>query len=117
MPGAYCSSDCSDQCSFCNLVECRDGVWSRAEVFPLPCLDCEQMCEYSVAPACAGGAPDQATCVVGCEEVRAGPCRIEFSDVLACIGEAPTFTCDVEERPVVLGCEGEFIALYACLGL
>jgi hypothetical protein len=116
-PGAFCSSDCSDVCSFCNVLQCEDGVWSRMEVFPFPCIDCDQMCEYSVAAGCAGGAPDQATCVTGCEEVRAGPCRIEFSGVLACIGDAPAFTCDDAARPVVVGCEAEFDVLYECLGI
>ena len=117
VPGAYCSSDCSDQCQFCNILECRDGAWGNAEVFPVPCLECEPLCELSVAAGCAAGAPDQAACVTGCQEIMAGPCSIEHSDTRACAGETPTFTCDAEGRPIVAGCEDDFTALYACLGL
>ena len=115
--GEFCSTDCSDQCSFCNVLECVDGAWSRVEVPPAPCLDCAEMCPFVVAAGCAGGPPDQAACVMGCEEVRAGPCAIEQSDAFACTGTAPTFACDAEGRPHVLGCEAAFTTLYACLGL
>jgi hypothetical protein len=117
MPGAFCSSDCSDQCQFCNVLECRDGTWHNMEAFPVQCLDCDGVCVHSVAAGCPAGAPDQAACVMGCQDIMAGPCKIEFSDARACVGETPTFSCDGEGRPIVVGCEDEFTALYACLGI
>ena len=117
VPESSCSIGCEDQCSFCNVYECQDGVWKRNEVSPLPCIDCEQMCEYSVPAGCPSGPPDHATCVSGCEDLRVGPCTIEFSYMLACIGEAPAFTCDAAGRPVVATCEQAFADLYACIGI
>ncbi|MDC0716726.1 hypothetical protein [Nannocystis bainbridge] len=112
--GASCSTDCSDQCSFCNAWVCSEGAWQRVEVFPEPCLECEALCDLVIVPMCAGGPPDPAACVAGCEESKAGACKAEFSDLRACAGEQPTFTCDAAERPLVAGCEDPFAAFYAC---
>jgi hypothetical protein len=46
-----------------------------------------------------------------------GQVSLELSDARACIGETPTFTCDADGRPIVVGCEDDFTALYACLGI
>lgn len=38
--GAFCGGPCTDECSFCNLLACREGTWQRMEAFPLPCYEC-----------------------------------------------------------------------------
>jgi hypothetical protein len=115
--GASCSSGCADQCEFCNILSCEAGTWQRVEVFPAPCLSCMEVCAFTIQPMCAAGPPDEAACVAGCEEGRAGECKIPFSNMLACIGGEPVFTCDAAERPEVAGCEAQFAELYACLGV
>jgi hypothetical protein len=113
--GEYCSGDCSDQCSFCNVLRCEGGTWQGLEVFPANCLGCEELCDL-VAPAmCPGGPPDTASCVSGCEDNKVGRCKAQFSDVRACAAEKQVFTCDMEGRPVAEGCEAQFEAFYACL--
>ncbi|PCC68885.1 hypothetical protein SAMN02745121_07585 [Nannocystis exedens] len=112
--GASCSTDCSDKCLFCNKWTCSEGMWHRIEVFPEPCLECDAICDFVIVPMCAGGPPDEAECVAGCEASKVGACKAEFSDLRACAGEQPTFTCDDAERPVVAGCEDVFTAFYAC---
>ncbi|MCY1013557.1 hypothetical protein OV079_50130 [Nannocystis pusilla] len=112
--GASCSTDCSDQCQFCNKWTCSEGMWTRIEVFPEPCLECDAICDFVIVPMCAGGPPDKAACVAGCEDSKAGACKAEFSDLRACAGEQPTFTCDDAQRPLVAGCEDAFTAFYAC---
>ncbi|MCY1054035.1 hypothetical protein [Nannocystis sp. SCPEA4] len=112
--GASCSTDCSDQCSFCNSWVCQGGLWQHFEVFPAPCLECDAICDFVIVPMCAGGPPDKAACVTGCEENKVGDCKAEFSALRACAGEQPTFTCDMSGRPEVAGCEDKFTAFYAC---
>lgn len=116
MEGASCSTGCEDQCQFCNLVSCEGGVWKALEVFPADCLDCPEICPFTVMAMCANGPPDEAACVAGCMDGMAA-CKIEFSDMLACAGSMPTFMCNADERPTIAGCETRFDALYACLGL
>lgn len=113
--GASCSTDCSDQCQFCNSWMCQGGVWMRLEVFPAPCLECDALCDFVIAPMCPGGPPDKAACVSGCEDNKVGACKAEFSALRGCAGEQPTFTCDMAERPVVAGCEAQFTTFYDCL--
>jgi hypothetical protein len=36
---AHCGS-CTDECSFCHVVSCVNGVWTGFEVPPAPCFDC-----------------------------------------------------------------------------
>ncbi|WAS91602.1 hypothetical protein [Nannocystis punicea] len=112
--GASCSTDCSDQCSFCNAWTCQDGLWQHLEVFPEPCLECDAICDFVIVPMCPGGPPDKAACVTGCEANKTGACKAEFSDLRACAGEQPTFICDMSGRPLVAGCEAEFPAFYDC---
>lgn len=112
--GASCSTDCSDVCLFCNRWTCSEGTWQRIEVFPEPCLECDAICDFVIVPMCAGGPPDKAACVAGCEDSKAGACKAEFSDLRACAGEQPTFTCDDAQRPLVAGCEAAFTAFYDC---
>jgi len=39
--GTFCGADrCTDMCQFCNLTECRNGVWQAIEVAPVPCFSC-----------------------------------------------------------------------------
>jgi hypothetical protein len=38
--GTVCGGPCTDACSFCNLLRCDGGTWSRMEVFPAPCFEC-----------------------------------------------------------------------------
>lgn len=113
--GDFCSSGCEDPCMFCNVMNCTNGVWTRVEVFPAPCLSCEEVCVPVVAAQCAGGPPDQAACVQGCNQNQMGACKIAFNQMLACIGPSPTFTCDVMTRPTVAGCEMQFEKLYMCI--
>ena len=115
--GTYCNTGCEDQCQFCNIVMCSEGVWQNLEAPPAPCLECEQLCPFTVMPMCANGPPDEAGCVTGCKATMTGPCSAEFSATRACAGFEPTFTCDGSDRPVVAGCETEFDALYMCLGI
>lgn len=114
-PGAFCSPGCQDPCQFCNVLECVDGTWQPAEVFPAPCLSCDEVCPPVLAANCPGGPPDLAACVAGCMQNQAGRCQLAFHQMLACIGPAPTFTCDMLGRPSAAGCETQFDALYACL--
>lgn len=46
-PGQFCGSELcgGGPCEFCNIIECRDGTWMAAEVFPAPCFSCgEERC-------------------------------------------------------------------------
>ena|GEM_PF-6806931 len=113
--GAFCSTGCEDPCSFCNILNCTNGVWTNVEVFPAPCLSCMDVCVPVVAAQCSGGPPDQMACVQGCDQNQMGPCKIVFNQMLACIGPSPTFTCDAMNRPTVTGCEMQFDNLYACI--
>ena len=113
--GGYCNSGCEDQCQFCNVLMCSEGTWHHLEAPPAPCLDCDEVCPFTVMPMCANGPPDEPTCVAGCQDVMAGPCNLEFSAARACAGFTPTFTCDTTDRPTITGCEAQFDALYACL--
>jgi hypothetical protein len=115
--GESCSPGCEDPCSFCNVKICTNGVWSNVEAFPAPCLSCEDVCVPVVDAKCAGGPPDQAACVQGCEMNQMGNCKIAFNQMLACVGSTPTFTCDAMTRPTVVNCDMEFEKLYTCLGL
>lgn len=115
--GTFCNSGCQDQCSFCNILKCENGAWTGLEAPPAPCLGCDELCNYTVVPMCAGGPPDLETCVAGCNDAMAGPCNIEFSALRACAGPSPTFTCDAMTRPLVAGCESQFEAFYACSDL
>ena len=107
--GQSCSTGCQDPCEFCNVVQCENGTWKSLEVHPFPCLDCESVCEFVLPAACAGGPPDQATCVAGCMDSLAGECKLPFDKMLGCIGTQPTFTCNAETRPTVACCYGEAI--------
>lgn len=115
--GASCGSDCSNVCEFCNILTCQSGSWQNTEVLPFPCLDCDEICGLTVVPMCPGGPPDEATCISGCMDALAGPCEAEFSELLACAGTTPTFTCGADTRPLIAGCESEFNSYYACAGL
>lgn len=115
--GTFCNAGCQDQCSFCNILHCENGAWTRLEAPPAPCLGCDELCDYTVVPMCAGGPPDLETCVAGCNDAMAGPCNVEFSALRACAGPSPTFTCDAMTRPLVAGCEPQFDAFYACSDL
>ena len=66
--------------------------------------------------ACNAGPPDQETCVAGCMDTQNGRCGITYNEMLACIGDMPSFMCDEEGHPTVIGCQDQFTALYECLG-
>ncbi|MCA9716022.1 MAG: hypothetical protein KC468_15190 [Myxococcales bacterium] len=112
--GEFCSSGCEDPCQFCNVLECSEGAWQGLEVFPAPCLSCEEICPLIVASGCSGGAPDMDSCLSGCVDSMAA-CSLEHNQMLACVGPAPTITCDAMDRPSVAGCEESFQTLYDCL--
>ncbi|MBX3276095.1 MAG: hypothetical protein KF729_37935 [Sandaracinaceae bacterium] len=67
--GAYCGGPCTDPCSFCNIITCSGGTWTRLEVFPAPCFDCG----------------DARRCVTGEQH-----CVRQYSDIG---GEPDTFDC------------------------
>lgn len=115
--GTYCNTGCEDQCQFCNILMCSEGTWNNLEAPPAPCLECQELCPFTVMPMCAAGPPDEAACVTGCMDVMTGPCSVEFSATRACAGFEPTFSCDAAERPTIAGCEMQFDALYTCLGI
>lgn len=112
--GEFCSPGCTDQCQFCNIVQCTGGTWQSLEAPPAPCLDCAEICPFTTAPMCPGGAPDDEACILGCEDSKMGRCASEFSALRACAGLTPEFSCDLDGRPVVAGCEAQFDAFYAC---
>lgn len=113
--GKSCTSGCEDQCQFCNIIKCEGGVWVHLEAPPAPCLSCDELCPFVVEAMCPNGPPDVAACLPGCADSLA-QCPTEFSAVRACAGLAPKFSCDMDGRPVVAGCEGAFADLYTCLG-
>jgi hypothetical protein len=113
--GEFCSPNCEDPCSFCNVKTCSNGVWTNLEVFPAQCLSCADVCIAVVAAQCSGGPPDQMACVQGCNQNQMGACKIVFNQMLACIGPSPAFSCDAMNRPTVTGCEMQFDKLYACI--
>ena len=112
--GEFCSPGCTDQCQFCNIVQCTSGTWQNLEAPPAPCLDCAEICPFTTAPMCPGGAPDDEACILGCEDSKMGRCASEFSALRACAGLTPEFSCDLDGRPVVAGCEAQFAAFYTC---
>jgi hypothetical protein len=117
--GTFCSSGCEDQCSFCNSIQCMGGTWMQVEVFPAPCIECEEICPLTVDAMCPKGPPDEATCVAGCMDAMNGRCNIAFSNLRACVGlmDAPVFMCDAMDRPFAVDCELQFDAYYDCAGL
>lgn len=115
--GASCNTGCQNQCEFCNLIACENGTWQGLEVFPAPCLQCEELCDFTLAPMCALGPPDKNACVAGCMDIMGGRCEIPFADARACAGTMPTFVCDDAGHPVVDECSDAFNALYDCLGI
>jgi hypothetical protein len=117
MEGETCSPGCEDPCMFCNVVQCEGGKWQALEVFPADCPSCDVVCPFVVAAGCAGGPPDQASCVVGCQDAEAGDCQIPYHQSLACAGSQATFSCDAMGRPTVAGCEPQFDNFYMCAGL
>jgi hypothetical protein len=72
--GASCGGPCTDSCSFCNILRCEGGRWTRLEVFPdptcamtFPCdtggLRCDRGDEFcSIARSDVGGEPDVIRC-------------------------------------------------------
>ena len=114
LEGQICGGGCEDPCSFCNLAECTNGVWSNIEVFPAECLSCAEICPYVVVAECEGGPPDYQACLPGCEDAMAA-CQLEYNQMLACAGVQPKFSCQGDGRPTIEGCEGQFATLYACL--
>jgi len=117
--GQSCTTfPCQDPCQACFFVECVDGAWVDAgSEVPGTCLDCASVCDFVVLAGCAGGPPDKDACVAGCMDSQAGPCGLAYDQMLFCIGETPTFTCDAATRPTVDGCQDRFDDLYMCLGL
>lgn len=112
------TSACQDPCEGCEFVNCVDGTWvAGGSEVPGTCLDCASVCAFVVPAGCAGGPPDQAACVAGCMDSLTGECKLAYDEMLFCIGEMPTFTCDAATLPTVVGCEDRFGDLYMCLGL
>ncbi len=113
--GESCSTDCTDQCQFCNVMTCEGGVWARLEVFPTDCLECAALCALVVPAGCSAGPPNIDACLAGCELELEGDCVAEFSQTRACAGPNPTFVCSDVEQPEAVGCEAQYDTFYACM--
>ncbi len=68
--GVSCGGPCTDECSFCNVIFCRDGTWQRLEAPPLPCFSCgdslrcpigDSFCAQTISDVV--GEPDDFRCV------------------------------------------------------
>jgi hypothetical protein len=99
---AFCGGPCTDECSFCNILSCRDGTWQRMEVFPAPCFDCgpmercSQIDEYceEVLSGPAGGASTYSC--------RDAPAACTMGPNCACVMPPPEATCmDTAEGVIV----------------
>jgi hypothetical protein len=91
-----CGGPCTDQCSFCNLTVCSNGVWTSAEVFPAPCFAC------GPEQDCVAG---QSYCHVTHPDMAGDPDGFECVPIPdACSGDA---TCE---------CLGGEVAYDACTG-
>ena len=97
--GASCG-ECSDPCSFCNLLRCEGGTWTALEVFPAPCFDCgelrcrqdTQYCEVLLPGRPEGMA--SYTC-------REAPVGCEPTPSCACV-EVPGGSCDESGDGVIV---------------
>jgi len=95
--GSFCETEC-DPCSFCNVLTCTEGVWTRVEAFPPPpeaCFDC---------------APGGLRCLRG-----SAYCSVQISDV----GGVPdSYSCrdvPMDCSPVTCGCfESDEFAIATC---
>ena len=84
--GTYCETEC-DPCSFCNVLTCTEGTWTRVEAFPPPpevCFDCS---------------PGGLRCLRG-----SAYCAVQISDVA---GIPDDYSCEdvpMDCSPVTCGC-------------
>jgi hypothetical protein len=93
-----CGGPCTDACSFCNVLLCRNGEWTRLEAVPAPCFACgpdERCVQYSeychVTHPDIGGQPDTFECSSMPAACTADPsCACLGSEIAfdACSGDA-----------------------------
>lgn len=99
--GTSCGGElCTDECSFCNILTCDEGTWTRLEAFPAPCFSCgpELQCpldtDYcSVVIGGPAGSEPSYTCAEYPEACAAEPtCECLEGDGLPgdCAGDAET---------------------------
>jgi hypothetical protein len=104
--GASCGGPCAGACSFCNILRCEAGVWTRLEVFPAPCFDCgdelrciaqDQYC--SLQRSDVAGQPDEYSCQPMPEPCRTDPTceclEAELPD-RQCTGQPGEFTVETD---------------------
>ncbi len=124
--GTLCEQDgedCApgrDPCAGYVGAMCSAGAWKRYEVGPgdpetCAALDCAEICAATVAANCPEGPADAGTCADECEAQAAGPCKEQFSQAIACGPQPLMFACDEAKRPVIPGCEAQFVSLHDCL--
>jgi hypothetical protein len=77
---------------------------------------CESVCPQVLEAACTGGPVDLADCESGCAYSQM-TCPAEFATLATCLSAVAPFGCDASGRVVQTGCETEYTALYACLGV
>jgi hypothetical protein len=103
--GMSCGAPCTDVCSFCNILRCDSGVWTRYEVFPAPCFACgdELRCvsdgQYcNIQRSDVAGQPDDFACQPMPDTCRTDPtCAcLEMEDVYydQCTGEPGELTLE-----------------------
>lgn len=105
--GQTCGGPCEDQCSFCNLLNCSGGMWTRLEVFPAPCfacgteLQCVQDTEYChIEHPDVGGQPDTFEC-------PSMPAACAGDPSCACLGGEIAFdTCSGDPGSVTVETSG-----------
>jgi hypothetical protein len=91
--GAFCSSGCTNACSFCTAFRCTGGQWMRMEAHPAPCFSCgpELRCRmHSQFCLTVVGGPAGSTPTYSCGEVP-GSCPL--APTCACldaVGQAGT---------------------------
>jgi hypothetical protein len=80
--GRFCGT-CTDPCSFCNLLNCEEGIWVRLEAAPPPgpcvsfaCGDrrCDAVTQYCAHTLDDTGGPDLYGCVAYPADCRSCAC-------------------------------------------
>lgn len=82
-----------------------------AQSYPL----CSTYCQAAVQSACPRRPESFGSCLCGCEASFTAACEPQFSALMTCAGDAPSFTCDALGRPAPAACDVEWQALDACI--
>jgi hypothetical protein len=78
--------------------------------------ECTSYCRGAMLSFCPLGPESFASCLCGCEASLVTTCATELEAFMTCAGDAPTFTCDPDGRPLASSCDTEWQALSACTG-